>query len=465
MKEEINKLKKDYDYLGLTEEQFDKIISLKNKIKNDKKFNFLINNIDNIILDSSNEFHNYLIDYLEINDQMIANNIIINFINKNIKNDDNVELCKKQLISLGNYLLENNYFVDIDNAISIINKNSILYNIIKNIIDNRDTLEKIKENNDNINVFLDAFCISQEIDLEIEDDENVEQELNNYMNLDIFKKYLSEIGSIPLLNKKEERELFVKVKQGDAEAKEKFILSNLRLVINIAKKYVSNRAELLDLIQDGNIGLMTAVDKFDETLGYKFSTYASWWIKQAIVRAKMNNYSTIRHPVHMEEKMKKIINTINMLKSNQMPATVENISKLTGFPVSTINKIKSSYLNVISLNATINEEDDDEIGDFIGGDYNTEEEALYTIETDYILSLLDELSDREKEVIIMRFGLYNQRYSTLDEIGKKLHLTRERIRQIEASALRKIRKSVRIDEMATYFEYRSSEFKKKQKKD
>ena len=259
---------------------------------------------------------------------------------------------------------------------------------------------------------------------------------------DAVRMYLKEIGKVPLLTGAEERELAIRMEQGDEEAKKKLCESNLRLVVSIAKRYLNRGLSFLDLIQEGNLGLIKAVDKFDYTKGYKFSTYATWWIRQAITRSIADQARTIRIPVHMVETINKLIRiSRQLLQELGREPTSEEIAKEMGITVEKVREIKKISQDPVSLETPIGEEEDSHLGDFIPDDDVPApvEAAAYSMLKEQLMEVLDTLSDREKKVLMLRFGLEDGRPRTLEEVGKEFNVTRERIRQIEAKALRKLR--------------------------
>lgn len=259
---------------------------------------------------------------------------------------------------------------------------------------------------------------------------------------DPVKLYLKEIGSYPLLSIEEEIELAKRIEQGDEYAKKILAESNLRLVVSIAKRYVGRGLSFLDLIQEGNLGLIKAVDKFDYSKGYKFSTYATWWIRQAITRSIADQSRTIRIPVHMSEVINKTYRVSrNLLQELGREPTEQELVEAMGLPIEKIREILKISSDPISLDTPIGEEDDSHLGDFIKDDtiMGPEEAASYSVLQDQISKLLDTLTEREQRVLILRFGLQDGRSRTLEEVGKEFNVTRERIRQIEAKALRKLR--------------------------
>ena len=277
-------------------------------------------------------------------------------------------------------------------------------------------------------------------------DEETEADLDELtasaMSDDPVKLYLKEIGVYPLLSGDEEVELAKKIAEGDTLAKDKLTQSNLRLVVSIAKRYVGRGLSFLDLIQEGNLGLIKAVDKFDYTKGYKFSTYATWWIRQAITRAIADQSRTIRIPVHMSEVINKTYRVARgLLQELGREPTEQEIADAMNLPIEKVREILKVSADPISLDTPIGEEDDSHLGDFIKDDTikGPEEAAAYTVLQDQIQALLGTLSEREQRVLVLRFGLLDGRTRTLEEVGKEFHVTRERIRQIEAKALRKLK--------------------------
>ena len=272
---------------------------------------------------------------------------------------------------------------------------------------------------------------------------------------DAVRMYLKEIGKVPLLTGAEERELAIRMEQGDEEAKKKLCESNLRLVVSIAKRYLNRGLSFLDLIQEGNLGLIKAVDKFDYTKGYKFSTYATWWIRQAITRSIADQAKTIRIPVHMVETINKLIRiSRQLLQELGREPTSEEIAKEMGITVEKVREIKKISQDPVSLETPIGEEEDSHLGDFIPDDDVPApvEAAAYSMLKEQLMEVLDTLSDREKKVLMLRFGLEDGRPRTLEEVGKEFNVTRERIRQIEAKALRKLRHPSRSKKLRDYLE-------------
>ena len=272
---------------------------------------------------------------------------------------------------------------------------------------------------------------------------------------DPVRMYFKEIGKVPLLSAEEERELAIRIEQGDEEAKKKLCESNLRLVVSIARRYLNRGLSFLDLIQEGNLGLIKAVEKFDYTKGYKFSTYATWWIRQAITRSIADQARTIRIPVHMVETINKLIRiSRQLLQEYGREPTSEEIAREMGISVEKVREIKKISQDPVSLETPIGEEEDSHLGDFIPDEDipSPVDAAAYSMLQKQLREVLDTLSEREKKVLILRFGLDDGRPRTLEEVGKEFNVTRERIRQIEAKALRKLRHPSRSKKLRDYLE-------------
>ena len=297
---------------------------------------------------------------------------------------------------------------------------------------------------------------------DIEDLENVEEikledmDVSNIEGVSVddpVRMYLREIGKIPLLTYEEEAELAQKIVEGDEEAKQKLAESNLRLVVSIAKKYVGRGMLFLDLIQEGNMGLIKAVEKFDYNKGFKFSTYATWWIRQAITRAIADQARTIRIPVHMVETINKLIRTSRqLLQQNGREPTPEEIAKEMEISVDKVMEIQKIAQDPVSLETPIGEEDDSHLGDFIQDEDSPapQDSAAHTLLREQLEEVMDTLTPREAMVLKLRFGLEDGKARTLEEVGKQFDVTRERIRQIEAKALRKLRHPSRSKKLRDY---------------
>lgn len=297
---------------------------------------------------------------------------------------------------------------------------------------------------------VDVLTIPQDddddIDLSMEEDIDVEaldmSVLEGVSIEDPVRMYLKEIGKVPLLSAEEEVELAQRMEDGDEEAKKKLAEANLRLVVSIAKRYVGRGMLFLDLIQEGNLGLIKAVEKFDYHKGYKFSTYATWWIRQAITRAIADQARTIRIPVHMVETINKLVRVSRqLLQELGREPTPEEIAEEMNLPVDRVREILKISQEPVSLETPIGEEEDSHLGDFIQDDNVPvpAEAAAFTLLKEQLIEVLGTLTEREQKVLRLRFGLDDGRARTLEEVGKEFKVTRERIRQIEAKALRKLR--------------------------
>ena len=286
-----------------------------------------------------------------------------------------------------------------------------------------------------------------------EDSENSFTERGNAE--DPVRMYLKEIGRIPLLSSEEEIELAKRMEEGDEEAKKKLSEANLRLTVSIAKRYSGRGMQFLDLIQEGNLGLIKAVEKFDYRKGYKFSTYATWWIRQSITRAIADQARTIRIPVHMVETMNRVNRTSRrLLQEYGREPTPEEIAEAMNLPVERVLEISKISQEPVSLETPIGEEEDSHLGDFIQDEHIPvpADEAAHTLLREQLEKVMDTLSEREQKVLALRFGLEDGKPHTLEEVGREFQVTRERIRQIEAKALRKLRHPTRSRKLRDFLE-------------
>ena len=297
----------------------------------------------------------------------------------------------------------------------------------------------------------DDILLSGEEDVDIE---NIDLSVPDGVSIeDPVRMYLKEIGKVPLLSAEEEIELAQRMENGDEEAKKKLAEANLRLVVSIAKRYVGRGMLFLDLIQEGNLGLIKAVEKFDYSKGYKFSTYATWWIRQAITRAIADQARTIRIPVHMVETINKLIRVSRqLLQELGREPSPEEIAKEMNMPVERVREILKISQEPVSLETPIGEEDDSHLGDFIPDDESPapHDSAAYTLLKEQLEEVMSTLTPREAKVLKLRFGLEDGKARTLEEVGKEFQVTRERIRQIEAKALRKLRHPSRSKRLKDY---------------
>ena len=300
-----------------------------------------------------------------------------------------------------------------------------------------------------------------EEEMELDEEEEIDME---HLDLSVpegvsledpVRMYLKEIGKIPLLGMEDEVELAKKMELGDPEARKRLAESNLRLVVSIAKRYVGRGMQFLDLIQEGNLGLIKAVEKFDYTKGYKFSTYATWWIRQAITRAIADQARTIRIPVHMVETINRLVRTSRqLLQELGREPTTEEIAARLDLPVERVSEIMKMSQEPVSLETPIGEEEDSHLGDFIQDDnvLVPQDAAAFTLLHEQLMEVLLTLTEREQKVLRLRFGLDDGRPRTLEEVGKQFNVTRERIRQIEAKALRKLRHPSRSKKLKDYLD-------------
>ena len=322
-----------------------------------------------------------------------------------------------------------------------------------------EQMEKVLEYLDQNNVDVLRITDDEEIILTDDDEvdvENIDLSVPEGVSIeDPVRMYLKEIGKVPLLSAEEEIELAQRMEEGDQEAKKRLAEANLRLVVSIAKRYVGRGMLFLDLIQEGNLGLIKAVEKFDYRKGYKFSTYATWWIRQAITRAIADQARTIRIPVHMVETINKLIRVSRqLLQELGREPTPEEIAAEMNMPVDRVREILKISQEPVSLETPIGEEEDSHLGDFIQDDNVPvpSDAAAFTLLKEQLVEVLGTLTEREQKVLRLRFGLDDGRARTLEEVGKEFNVTRERIRQIEAKALRKLRHPSRSRKLKDYLD-------------
>ncbi|WP_306790248.1 RNA polymerase sigma factor RpoD [Trueperella sp. zg.1013] len=339
------------------------------------------------------------------------------------------------------------------------------FNEQKMEVTSEEELEDFEEDEDHVLVNDQDEDTSDDLDDVDKEKDDKETTLDHYGLIrsdmssasgDSVKMYLKEIGRVPLLKAYEEVEIAKRIEQGDEEARNILISSNLRLVVSIAKKYVGRGMQFLDLIQEGNMGLVKAVEKFDYTKGFKFSTYATWWIRQAITRAIADQARTIRIPVHMVETINKLTRVERSLvqKLSREPTPEEIAECLDGISADKVREIKKIALDPVSLETPIGEEDDSHLGDFIEDKdaLSPDQYASNQLLKDEINDVLSGLTEREEKVLRLRFGLYDGRTRTLEEVGREFNVTRERIRQIEAKALRKLKHPNRSKRLKDFFD-------------
>ena len=350
----------------------------------------------------------------------------------------------------------------------------------KNVLENKEILDFFHgeilnpDQLDQIYDFLDSNKVDVlqfEEELEIDPDLFIEEELNDEEEIDVesidltipdgvniddpVRMYLKEIGKVPLLSPEEEIELAKQMEMGNEYAKKRLAEANLRLVVRIAKRYVGRGMQFLDLIQEGNLGLIKAVEKYDYSKGFKFSTYATWWIRQAITRSIADQARTIRIPVHMVETINRLIRTSRqLLQELGREPHPEEVAERMDMPVERVREIMKISQDPVSLETPIGEEEDSHLGDFIQDDHVQVplDAATFTLLHEQLMEVLDTLTDREQKVLRLRFGLDDGRPRTLEEVGKEFNVTRERIRQIEAKALRKLRHPSRSKKLKDYLD-------------
>ena len=361
---------------------------------------------------------------------------------ENIKNKESIEEIKNKLIKNGKkdgkltyeeigdafdkYEIDSD---DIDELYKVFEKEGI------KLVDKKDS----KDDEDEVDVTKEDLSVPKGVTVD-----------------DPVRMYLKEIGKISLLTAEEEVEIAKRMEAGDEFAKKELAEANLRLVVSIAKRYVGRGMSFLDLIQEGNLGLMKAVDKFDYTKGFKFSTYATWWIRQAITRAIADQARTIRIPVHMVETINKLVRVqrqlVQDLGRDPLP---EEIAQEMNLDVERVREIQKIAQEPVSLETPIGEEEDSHLGDFIPDDeiLSPQDAATFTLLKEQLNTVLETLTEREKKVLTLRFGLDDGRARTLEEVGKEFDVTRERIRQIEAKALRKLRHPSRSKKLKDYLEW------------
>lgn len=361
---------------------------------------------------------------------------------ENLKSKESIEAIKDQLLKDGKkdgkltYEEIGDAFEkfeidsdDIDELYKVFEKEGI------NLVDKKDS----KDDDDEVDVTKEDLSVPKGVTVD-----------------DPVRMYLKEIGKISLLTAEEEVEIAKRMEAGDEFAKKELAEANLRLVVSIAKRYVGRGMSFLDLIQEGNLGLMKAVDKFDYTKGFKFSTYATWWIRQAITRAIADQARTIRIPVHMVETINKLVRVqrqlVQDLGRDPLP---EEIAAEMNLDVERVREIQKIAQEPVSLETPIGEEEDSHLGDFIPDDeiLSPQDAATFTLLKEQLNTVLETLTEREKKVLTLRFGLDDGRARTLEEVGKEFDVTRERIRQIEAKALRKLRHPSRSKKLKDYLEW------------
>lgn len=370
-----------------------------------------------------------------INDKTTSSKVIDRYISKEFKNIDNYQLASQKIIELSDYLAKHEWEPDLDVLLDLMNRNNAFNSAVKMFFENNQKTNNIKNNI--MATIIDAYCVLEDTEVDEEVDEK------NIKLPNSFRLYLSEITAIPLLSDEQTRDLFAKVKEHDKQARNKLVESNLRLVIRVAKRYYHDNASFLDIIQEGNIGLMKAVDKYDISKNVKFSSYAVYWIKQAIIRFITNKSRNIRLPEDFYWRVYKFQQAENFLSNelNRNP-NLQEIADYMGISLEEAKHLKYDGRDTISLNALVTEDENAEFGDFIPSDYSLEDAV---IGGELSCNMGDtftkaKLTKKEKEILIARFGLNNQTPKKLHELGAQYHVTRQCINNAERKAIMKLKK-------------------------
>lgn len=453
----FNKLYKAYEYLSLNDEEKEKVF--KDTISYTKKYYAGREEYTTYIKNIFNMKMKYIIK--EKLSEPDAIKIINNFIEYKISNNLDYEACIRNANKLGRLLTEYEYEASPEVIKSLLIDNKKLYNIIE-VIFNKNKVEIKAGNTDTIFTnltlveLIETYCLINKIDIHKDDEKDLYSKESSDLT-DTVKLYLQEVGKIPLLNEVEEKKYGKKLAKGSEEAKKKFAESNLRLVVSIARRYVGRGLLFLDLVQEGNLGLIKAIEKYDYSKGYKFSTYATWWIRQAITRAIADKARSVKIPVYMVDRINKMLKAQNELitELNRDPTEDELANKM-GIPVEKLRELMKISQEPISLETPVGDENEAALGDFVPDENtsNVDDNAIDTTLKKGLDQLQDiaKLKDRERRVLELRFGLKDGVYRTLEQVGRELKVTRERVRQIEAKALSKMRMSRKADGLAAYTE-------------
>lgn len=456
----INNIYDSFNYLEIERSEFYDIV-LKEIIKSKTNYNQKQEYVDYLKNNVCITINKRMQKKLTNSKQSV--NIINNYINTQFDKFVTVEDCMKNLQKLNLFFQTHNYTPDPYVLFTIIKENSNFNKMIELIINkykNQILLNKLENiiNNNLIISIIESYCTLNDIEIkQIDKSEDYDYDEFNDNISDSVQTYLQEISKIPLLTAKEEKDLAKRISEGDMSAKEKFITSNLRLVVNVAKNYMDRNLPFLDLIQEGNIGLMLAVEKFDINRELRFSTYATHWIRQTITRAIAKKSRNIKIPTHIYEKLTSLKKTMAYLenKLNRTP-TIDEIAKEMNLSISEVSNLSKLQTDTLSINILINEsEDDTEMEQLIISPDETPENIIISENRNtQIKNLLLKcsLNEREMTVLLLRYGFNNRAPMTLEAIGKKYNITRERVRQIEAKALMKIRKSKYIKSFAEYMQ-------------
>ena len=442
----IEKLRKEYSFSEIESTKFKEVVRDSINQVFEDKIDLAENKINSIF---KRKFENNMNRFLkdQFKNEKTSLTIINNYIDTNL--DINNKSALKELDKLDKFFKNIKIYPEPNIYLDLLN-NAKIQKLTREVV--KENFNQIKKDefildNVSINSLIDSYCMKEHIKRDT-DDENTETPLGE----DYVRMYLQDIR-MPLLSREEELELAKRILEDDEEAKQKLAESNLRLVVSIAKKYVGRGMLFLDLIQEGNMGLIKAVEKFDYKKGFKFSTYATWWIRQAITRAIADQARTIRIPVHMVETINKLIRiSRHLLQLLGREPTPEEIAEEMEIPVEKVMEIQKIAQDPVSLETPIGEEDDSHLGDFIPDDESPapQDSAAYTLLKEQLEEVMQTLTPREAKVLKLRFGLEDGKARTLEEVGREFQVTRERIRQIEAKALRKLRHPSRSKRLKDY---------------
>lgn len=454
----INNVYQIFRYIGISQEQYyelvmGEIINSKNEFKGEIEYSGYIKKRIETRL-------SYKIKKLNL-DQDVIFSIIDSYVKQEFVETDSVTKAIENVLKLNNFFDMCNFIPNPDLLIDLLNKNDIFLKTIEVILDKyykqikSMELERIFDNNLLI-LIIETYCMINKIEIKPIEEINEKIDDDNYFTSDSIKMYLREIGIKPRLTAEQEGELSYRVKQGDMTAKNLLVEGNLRLVVYVARKYIGRGLSLEDLIQEGNIGLMTAVDRYDFDKGFKFSTYAYHWITQAIQRAIYNKGKNVRIPIHLHEKLSLYRKTLENLRIelNRQP-TLDEIAEAMGVSVMEVTKLYKLQFDTVSINTLVKDDSDTELGDFIPSSEEKLEDISILDDLKYQVRKLIKscnLKPREMEVLMLRYGFDDNEPLTLEAIGKKYGVTRERVRQLEAKAIRKIRNSGRIKPFAIYMD-------------
>lgn len=452
----INNVYQIFRYIGISQEQYyglvmGEIINSKNEFKGEIEYSDYIKKRIETRL-------SYKIKKLNL-DQDVVFSIIDSYVKQEFVETDSVTKAIENILKLNNFFDMCNFIPNPDLLIDLLNKNDIFLKTIEVILDKyykqikSMELEKIFDNNLLV-LIIETYCMLNKIEIKPIEEINEKIDDDNFFTSDSIKMYLREIGTRPQLTAEQERELSYRVKQGDMTAKNLLVESNLRLVVYVARKYIGRGLSLEDLIQEGNIGLMTAVDQYDFDKGFKFSTYAYHWITQAIQRAIYNKGKNVRIPIHLHEKLSLYRKTLENLRIelNRQP-TLDEIAEAMGVSVMEVTKLYKLQFDTVSINTLVKDDSDTELGDFIPSSEEKLEDIFILDDLKYQVRKLikdSSLKLKEMEILMLRYGFDDEEPLTLEAIGERYGITRERVRQIEAKAIRKLRNSGSIKPFAVY---------------